>query len=96
MNVSISSHTITIEVSNPVNEVAYQYLDTLDKTIQWIRGFQDPFQAYIDMLKEVSRRPMSDDNSGLGLVRVAYEGDAILDFYVSDEGILNVSAIMEF
>jgi hypothetical protein len=94
--ISISSHTITIEVSNPVNEVAYGYLDTLDKTIQWIRGFQDPFQAYIDMLKEVSRRPMSDDNSGLGLVRVAYEGDAILDFYVSDEGILNVSAIMEF
>ena len=39
---------------------------------------------------------MRDENSGLGLVRIAYEGDAILDFFVSDEGILNVSAIIEY
>lgn len=96
VNVSINSHTIIVEVSNPVNEIAYEQLKTLDKTIQWIRGFQDPFQAYIDILKEVSRRPMRDENSGLGLVRIAYEGDAILDFFVSDEGILNVSAIIEY
>lgn len=96
INISIGSQTITIEISNPVNEVAYDYLHTLDKTIQWIRGFQDPFQAYVEMLKKVSRRPLGDDNSGLGLVRIAYEGDAILDFYVNNEGILNVSAIIDY
>ena len=96
IDVSINNHSITVEITNPVSEVAYEYLKTLDKTIQWIRGFQDPFQAYIDMLKQVSRRPMSDENSGLGLVRIAYEGNAILDFFVSDEGILNVSAIIDY
>lgn len=96
VDISINSNTITVEVSNPVNEVAYAYLKTLDKTIQWIRGFQDPFEAYTEMLKEVSRKPMSDENSGLGLVRIAYEGDAIIDFFVSDEGILNVSAIVDY
>jgi hypothetical protein len=96
VNISIDNHTIIVEVSNPVGETAYQHLKILDKKIQWIRGFQDPFEAYTDTLKEVSRKPLSDEKSGLGLVRIAYEGEAILDFFVSDEDILNVSAILDY
>lgn len=96
VEITIHSHTITIEVTNQVNEVAYEHLKRLDKIIQWIRGFQDPFEAYTEMLKEVSRKPIADENSSLGLVRIAYEGDAILDFFVNDDGLLNVSAIMEY
>lgn len=96
VNISINSHTITIEVLNPANEIAFKDLKILDKTIQWIRGFQDPFEAFTERLKEVSRKSMSDKQSGLGLARIAYEGGAILDFFVNDEGILNVSAIIDY
>lgn len=88
--------TITVEVINPVNltdEAAYKHLKKLDKTIQWIRGYQDPFEAYVERLKEVSRRPLNDEENGLGLVRIAYEGKAILDFFVGEGGSLNVSAV---
>lgn len=102
-NVEVDIHQneniITVEVINPVNPVdesAYNHLKKLDKTIQWIRGYQDPFEAYVEKLKEVSRRPLNDEESGLGLVRIAYEGQAILDFFVGEDGSLNVSAVSNF
>lgn len=90
---------ITIEVTNPVDSLdneTLNHLKKLDKTIQWIRGYQDPFEAYVEKLKEVSRRPLNDEESGLGLVRIAYEGKAILDFFVDEGGSLNVSAVANF
>jgi hypothetical protein len=94
-----NGHTTTVEVINPLNikdKAARNHLTKLDKTIQWIRGYQDPFEAYVEKLKEVSRRPLKDEESGLGLVRIAYEGKSILDFFVSEEGSLNVSAVSHF
>jgi hypothetical protein len=93
VDVLVSQGAVTIEVTNPVNEVSYSHLKNLDKAIQWIRGYQDPFEAYVDKLKEISKKPLHDEESGLGLVRIAYEGRGVLDFFVSDKGILNVSAI---
>jgi len=90
---------ITMEVINPVNlndQDARTHMKRLDKTIQWIRGYQDPFEAYVEKLKEVARRPLNDEESGLGLVRIAYEGKAILDFFVDEDGSLNVSAVSGF
>jgi hypothetical protein len=84
---------VIIEVSHPTSASASRHLERLDKTIQWIRGYQDPFQAYLEKLKEVARRPIQDRESGLGLVRIAYEGKSILDFFVADDNALNVSAI---
>jgi hypothetical protein len=84
---------VIIEVSHPTSRSASHHLERLDKTIQWIRGYQDPFQAYLEKLKEVARRPLHDRESGLGLVRIAYEGKSILDFFVADDNALNVSAI---
>ena len=92
---NISKNEITIEVINPVDDSAQKHLKQLDKTIQWIRGYQDPFEAYIEKLKEISKRPLKDMESGLGLVRIAYEGKAALDFFVEDNNILNVSAIAD-
>jgi two-component sensor histidine kinase len=93
VGVSVDQNSVTVEVLNPISESAFGHLKRLDRTIQWIRGFQDPFQAYMEKLKEVSRRPLGDEESGLGLVRVAYEGRAILDFFLTEEGELNVSAV---
>lgn len=91
----IGKNFITIEVNNPVNQKSVNHLQRLDKTIQWIRGYQDSFQAYIEKLKEISRKPLEDEESGLGLARIAYEGKAILDFFVLDN-MLNVSAIAKY
>lgn len=93
VNVSLSSDKITVEVINPFDETAHRHLKRLDKTIQWIRGYQDPFEAYIERMKEVSRKPLTDEESGLGLVRIAYEGGAILDFFVTEDGMVNISTI---
>jgi hypothetical protein len=84
---------VIVEVTHPTSSNAAQHLRRLDRTIQWIRGFQDPFQAYLEKLKEVARRPINDSESGLGLVRIAYEGKSILDFFVAEDNALNVSAI---
>ena len=96
IKIDIGKSIITIEVINPVNDTTYNHLERLDKTIQWIRGYQDPFEAYVERLKEVSKKPLKDEESGLGLVRVAYEGKAILDFFVGEDNILNVSAVSNY
>jgi len=91
----IGRNLITIEVNNPVDARSTIHLKRLDKTIQWIRGFQDSFEAYIEKLKEIAKKPLEDEESGLGLARIAYEGKAILDFCVVDD-VLNVSAIAKY
>jgi len=93
LNIDIGSRMVTVEVINPVDETAHDHLKRLDKTIQWIRGYQDPFQAYTERIRAVSKKPLHDKESGLGLVRIAYEGKSILDFFVGEDNILNVSAI---
>ena len=93
--VDIDRNLITIEVNNPVDSKNTHHLKRLDRTIQWIRGYQDSFQAYVEKLKEISKKPLDDEESGLGLARIAYEGKAILDFFVLDN-ILNVSAITRY
>jgi len=93
VNINMYRNTVTIEVLNPVDENADKHLSRLDKTIQWIRGYQDPFEAYIERIKEVSKKPLKDAESGIGLVRIAYEGKALLDFFVGENSILNVSVV---
>jgi len=93
--IRVERNAVTIEVLNPVGEIASKHLLRLDKTIQWIRGYQDPFEPYMERFKEVSRQPLNDDESGLGLVRIAYEGQALLDFFVGENHSLNVSAVSE-
>lgn len=95
LDVHLGDTMITVEVINPVDETAQDHLRRLDKTIQWIRGHQDPFEAYVERLKEVSKKPLYDTESGLGLVRIAYEGQAILDFFVSEDNNLSVSAVSD-
>ena len=92
----VDGRNVTVEVRNPINEDTFNHLRKLDRMIQWIRGYQDSFEAYVERLKEVSKKPLTDSESGLGLVRVAYEAKAILDFYVDDDDTLNVSAVANF
>ena len=94
MKISISKSIIMIEVANPIDDTNLEDLKRLDRMIQWVRGYQDPFEAYIERLKEVAKKPLKDQESGLGIVRIAYEGDVILDFFVSEDNLLTVSAVL--
>ena len=94
IHIQINDNNVTTEVINPVDDTVFQHLKKLDKTIQWIRGFQNPIEAYTERLRVVSKKPLNDGDSGLGLARIAYEGKAILDFFVSEDSYLNVSALL--
>lgn len=91
--VSVTENDIIVEVKSPVKDEDDFHFRRLDKIIQWIRGYQNPFEAYIEKLKEVAIQPAGDSESGLGIIRIAYEGQSILDFYIGDSGIISVSAV---
>jgi len=95
-HVNIDDHLITIEVIHPIDTADRDHLRELDEMIQWIRGYQDSFEAYIEKLKEIAKKSIKDKKSGLGLVRIAYEGGAILDFYINEDSKLNVSAVLNY
>lgn len=87
------NNEIIVEVQCPIDVEKSHHFKKLDRTIQWIRGHQDPFEAYIEKLKSVSSKPLGDNESGLGLFRIAYEGEAVLDFYVDESSYISVSAV---
>ena len=89
----IENNSIIAEISKPVHESAFGQLDELDKTIQWIRGYQDPFEAYTNMRRDIAHKPDNQAPNGYGLAKIAYEAGAVVDFYVSEDNILNLSAV---
>ena len=95
LSIAITVHgsTVTIEVRSPVSSADDEHLARLDRAVQWIRGFQNPFEAYLERLREVSAQSLESRESGLGLVRIAYEGQSILDFFLIDQNVLAVSAV---
>lgn len=92
LTLEFSRGEVTIEVRSPAHPDRRR-LKKLDDTIQWIRGYQNPFEAYVERLKAVSSAPYSAGQSGLGLARIAYEGRCILDFFVDSRGTLALSAV---
>ena len=95
VKIRLEGGSIFVEVTNPIGEATKTYLNELDHTIQWIRGFQDPFEAYIERMGAISHEPLEIDRSGLGLVRITYEGRSALDFYLEEDSTLSVSAVSE-
>jgi hypothetical protein len=90
--VEVGAREVIVEVKNPVG-VDSEHLREFDRAVQWIRGFQDPFEAYVDRLKIASAQAWGSGKSGLGLTRIAYEGRCVLDFYVDATNTLAVSAV---
>ena len=94
LSIDIDDKIITVEVTNPVDDSSMDDLHELDRMIQWVRGHQDPFEAYTEGLSVVAKKPLQDAASGLGIVRIAYEGEVVLDFFVNQENLLTVSAVL--
>jgi hypothetical protein len=93
VHLHIENDSITVEVKKPVDESTYGKLQELDKTIQWIRGCQDPLEPYMIKPAETADTYHISGANGLALARLAYEANAIIDFYVSEDNILNLSAV---
>lgn len=92
LEIRVGSCDVTVEVTNRVG-LDDAHLRRFDQTVQWIRGFQDPFEAYVERMKTVSAQPYAHGQSGLGLTRIAYEGRCLIDFWVDAASILAVSAV---
>jgi hypothetical protein len=92
----VEKNTIIVEVSKPINDSSYSQLDELDKKIQSIRrwGYHEPFEPYtIDSRNVKSSNSQDFEIEGFELAKIAYEKGAVLDFYVSEDKILNLSAV---
>jgi hypothetical protein len=78
---------VTIEVYNPI--AAGNEVQKLMATIRWLEQVEDPKAAFLSRLGALAQS--TDDESGLGLVRIAYEGNCKLSASV-DNGIVRVVA----
>lgn len=90
----VGGRVASVEVQGPVADDP-QALKRLDEQIQWMRGFQSPFEAYVARLKQLSGQSWREGESGLGLIRIVYEARCLLDFYVTPEGRLSMSAVYQ-
>ena len=93
INIQVDENTITIETKNPINETGFERLKELEQTIQFIRGYQDPFEAFMIARKKASINSPHGHSNALDLSRIAYEEKALLDFFVNENNILQLSAI---
>lgn len=84
--------SVTIEVSNPM-KAGDKSTDKLMGIIAWLNSCPDPKMAYLERLSQVAdEAPESDPtSSGLGLVRIAYEGNCTLRAEIVD-GSLTIRA----
>lgn len=90
----VDGRAATVEVESPAADDAGA-LRRLDDQVQWMRGFQSPFEAYVERLKQLSSQPYREGESGLGLLRIAYEARCLVDFYVTPARRLALSAVYQ-
>jgi hypothetical protein len=68
---------VVVTVEHPV-QPASESLSTLMETLQWLRNFKTPEEAYRVRLSEFAEAPADGGPSRLGLARIAYEGNCSL------------------
>lgn len=88
----IEKNLVTVEVRKPVGESSLCKLNEFDKTIQLLRGGQYLFEPYPKFINAPSKLNFENAND-FELFRIAYETGAVIDFYVNENNILNLSAV---
>ena len=82
-SIVVSEHLIITQVSNPINIANHDCLERLNNCINWIQSYENGFEAYVDRIKMIDES--SDSKiSGLGLTRIAYEGDSDISCHVKE------------
>ena len=92
VEINVDDNELWVEVSQPVDEAADNKINHLDKAIQMIRGFQDPYEAYLQLKRSTAARN-GQEKMGFQLVKIACEGHSIVDYFVDEAGILYLSAV---
>jgi hypothetical protein len=96
LRVEGSAGRAVVTVENPVASSEDPNLAALLGVVRWLRGFPDAAEAYRARLLEIASAPRDHEHtSGLGLVRVAYEGGCTLSAEVAD-GLVRVVAVLTF
>ena len=81
----MKTDSITVEIKKSVCDSAFCKLDQLDQVIQWLRSNLDTYGTY--------GCPLASENNGFALAEIALETGAVIDFYVSEDNLLNLSAV---
>lgn len=83
---------LAVTVTNAV-ETGSPDAAKLKERLDWLHTFADPAQAYLETMAEVFKSGKVDDStSGLGLLRVAYEGGCSVECDLSDPACVTVRA----
>lgn len=90
VEVDATTDRIRVAVRCPVQ--TGRHLQRFEETMNWIQTFDDPFMAYVEKMRDVAQQDPSLEESGLGLVRIEYEGRAELAYELNGE-MLTVSAV---
>jgi hypothetical protein len=83
---------VAVSVSNHFSQATEQNIEALNKAIAWIETYDNPLDAYIQKMKSLYNEE-EPGASGLGLVRIVYEGQCSLSCQVDPENeLLRVKA----
>ena len=96
IDIHITDNSITVDVMNPVNKRGRKKLSQLDKTMQFVKGYQDPFEAFTIMQKEAVKGNYDGDSNSLDLAEITYKGNVVLDFIIGEDDTLIQSAFRKF
>ncbi|OUS32507.1 hypothetical protein A9Q99_00080 [Gammaproteobacteria bacterium 45_16_T64] len=88
LTIEVLPKKISVLVSNPVASNS-PYIHNLTKTVSSINEFDNAFEAYVNRIKLISEDKLIN---GLGLARIAYEGECELSAIVDNDNV-TLSAI---
>lgn len=84
---------ILIRVIGPVQIGNNPHFRRFKETLDWLQNHENPMEAYLEKMQAVSLTDPLDNKSGLGLPRIAYEGQSLLSYELDDQDRLAVSAV---
>jgi signal transduction histidine kinase len=82
---------VMLSVTNAIESTSH-HIDSLRQRLAWIDAFSTASDAYMAALSQVYERADEGAESGLGLVRIAYEGGCKIDCESPGEGLMTVRA----
>jgi hypothetical protein len=90
--IKCNSNSVEIIVKNPISGIDKNRINKLIELINRINNKDDPYEAYLERLNHMSSNKLDDGESGLGLLRISYEGRSILSV-AKEDNIITVKAL---
>jgi hypothetical protein len=90
LHISGNTEVVEVDVSSPMKQGSKNF-DEIKKTIEWIRSFPSPKEAYFERIRELAEGG-TKKKSRMGLVRIAYEGPCSIQPELQQDGLLHMKA----